>query len=99
MRGRQKMSIPGFQAEATIYRSSVIYQGLWASATAARSNVDPQLGPRLGTGGGGDNGGGICSPGCLPPCEGDINSTTGCSQECIAKNCNHYQGACRGCSD
>jgi len=93
------ISLPGFRAEATIYRSSVIYQGVWAAAAAARSGVDPQLGPRLGTGGGGDDGGGVCSPGCLPPCDGDINSPTGCSQECIAKNCNHFQQSCRGCAN
>src|SRR6516225_5767416 len=89
------MSVPGFRAEATIYRSTITYQVARASGEAGGSGVEPvQLMPRLPV----DGDGGICAPFC-EPCESDIGSATGCSQTCTAKNCNEFKRSCRGCSN
>lgn len=85
------MSIPGFEAEATIYRSRIAYQAAWASAEPAGSGFDGVT-PMLG------GNGGICNPFC-ELCESDINSRTGCSQSCTAKNCNEYTRPCTGCAN
>src|SRR5271165_6234377 len=91
------MSLPGFSAEVAIYRSTFTYQVGWASGEAAQSGVERgQVVPTIPVGGGG--GGGFCNAGC-ELCESDINSRTGCSQSCIAKNCNEYTKPCRGCSN
>jgi hypothetical protein len=86
------MSMPGFSAEATIYRSTMIYQAAWASGEAAGSGVDPanfiSMLPN----------GGICAPVC-DPCDSDVHSRTGCSQTCTARDCTEFTRLCHGCSN
>ena len=87
------MSIPGFRAETTIYRSKITYQAAWASGEAVGSGVGPgQIVPMLPVNGG------ICIPFC-DLCESDASSRTGCSQTCTARNCNEFTRSCRGCSN
>jgi stigma-specific protein Stig1 len=87
------MRMPGFTAEATIYRSTNTYQAAWASAEAAGSGVDPmQVIPMLPVDGG------ICTPFC-DLCESDVTSPTGCSHTCTAKNCNEFKTSCHPCSN
>lgn len=89
------MRVPGFDAESTIYKSALTYQGAWTWGEATGSSVGPsQLTDRLGVGGGA----GFCTPFC-DLCESDVGSPTGCSKECTAKNCNEYTASCRGCSN
>src|SRR5215472_17167729 len=83
------MRVPGFGAEATIYKSQIAYQAVWASGEA--TGLDTAM-PMLSVGEG------ICQPFC-ELCESDINSRTGCSQSCTAKNCNEYTRPCTGCSN
>ena len=85
------MNIPGFQAEATIYRSRIAYQAAWASRETAGSGFDRVI-PMAPVGGD------ICNPFC-EICESDISSRTGCSQSCTARNCNEYTRSCTGCSN
>jgi len=86
------MKMPGFRAEASIYRSIITYHGVWVSGEKVGSGADPaQVIPMLPAGG-------ICAPFC-DICESDINSRTGCSQSCTARNCNEYTRSCTGCSN
>ena len=86
------MSIPGFLAEATIYRSRIAYQAAWASGETAGSGFDRVI-PMAPVGGE------ICNAFCEKTCESDIKSRTGCSQSCTAKDCNEYTRPCTGCSN
>jgi hypothetical protein len=91
-----EMSIPGFRADAAIYRSRNSYQTAWAPG-AAVFGVDPgQVIPAAPVVGG--SGSGFCIPFC-EPCESDISTRTGCSQSCTAKNCNEFTRTCTGCSN
>jgi hypothetical protein len=82
------MSVPGFRAEATIYRSTIPYQAALASGEAAGSVANPvQLIPML-----------LCTPFC-DECVSDVHSRTGCSQTCIAGNCNEFTTSCHGCAN
>ena len=89
------MSIPGFKGEASMYRSAIKYQLVWAAGETLGSGIySGQIIPSLPVGG--DTG--ICAPFC-EICESDIASRTGCSQSCTAKNCNEYTRSCTGCSN
>jgi len=89
------MRMPGFRAEVTIYRSTFTYQVGWAWGEGTRSGGEPgQVVPMVPVGGGE----GFCNAGC-EICESDINSRTGCSQSCTAKNCHEYTKPCTGCSN
>jgi len=91
------MSLPGFSAEVAIYRRTFTYQAGWGPAQTTRLGAETgRIVPMIPGGGGG--GGGFCNPGC-ETCESDGSSPTGCSQSCIAKNCNEYTRSCRGCSN
>ena len=91
------MILPGFAADATIYRSVLSYRVAWIGEKATgfgeeSGQLTPQLPRPLPDG----DGSGICASGCLN-CESDINSPSGCSQECIARNCNEFKRSCTGC--
>lgn len=94
------MNLPGFRAEASIYTSVLSYRLAWMGDGGSHFHHEiGQLVPQLPSGSQPDgNGDGVCVTGCLD-CESDINSPTGCSKECIARNCNHFQRSCTGCEN
>lgn len=87
------MSIPGFRAEVTIYRSSITYRAAWTSGEALGLGVDPQFIAALERGG-------AVFPAACTACSSDISFPTGCSKECFDKFGNSTgQQACSGCAN
>lgn len=85
------MSLPGFTAEATLYRSTANYQVAWASGETASSDLDP-VQPTLLSGR-------YCEPRPLGPCESNLGSATGCAQKWLATDCGYSFAPCVGCSN
>ena len=85
------MGVPGFSAEATIYRSVVAYQAAWACGEAAGSHIDSVQAMRLGPGN--------CRPVPLGQCVTDVGFPTGCSQLWLNFDCSESKRSCSSCSE
>jgi hypothetical protein len=84
------MNLPGYRAEASIYRSINSYCVSWTSRHTDSSLGDPgRVIPMIGQ----------CTPFCENLCESDINSPTGCSKTCTLADCSERQRSCTGCSN
>src|SRR6516162_5719203 len=82
---RYEMNMPGFAADASIYRTSENYfltSGM-ADLGAMRVGVAPSIGQ--------------CPVGC-GPCVADVDSRTGCSITCQRADCETFTRQCTGCS-
>lgn len=84
------MSVPGFRAEATIYRSTIAYQSVWGRAVTSGSDADPVRPTRSADGR-------ICEPNCTS-CVSTVDSPTGCIMRCLTLDCEEGYVPCRGCA-
>ncbi len=79
------MNIPGFAADASLYRTSERY--VLAAGVANTQAGLAQLIPSIGK----------CPVGC-GPCVADSDFSTGCSRTCQRADCSTSTIQCKGCS-
>jgi hypothetical protein len=88
------MNLPGFSADASLYKTSGHYRLSASAASMATVRIGlAQVRPPLPDG---FPDGQFCRPGC-GPCVPDPDSATGCSRTCITPNCNDFTRPCTGC--
>ena len=79
------MKLPGFFADAAVYRSSLHYRSVSGSSAGVPGfSPEAQIYPA------------VCSPYC-GPCLPDDSSSTGCTKTCRTTACEDFDLPCRGC--
>src|SRR6516225_6521007 len=91
----RKMNMPGFAADASLYRTSQHY--FVTSGMAGFAARPWGLAPSLMPSPDGFPDGQFCHPGC-GSCVEDTDSPTGCSRTCINAQCDDTTRPCKGCS-
>ena len=89
------MNIPGFAADASLYRTSKHYSLTAGMAGLAAMRIG--LAPSLAASSDGLPDGQFCQVGC-GHCVEDIDSPTGCSITCQRADCETFTRQCTGCS-
>ena len=89
------MNIPGFTADASLYRTSKHYFLTAGMAGLAAMRIG--LAPSLAASSDGLPDGQFCQVGC-GHCVEDIDSPTGCSITCQRADCETFTRQCTGCS-
>jgi hypothetical protein len=83
------MNMPGFNGDASLYKSAIHYRlaAQWGDTAKAFVDMARVI-----------NGGSACRPGCAR-CLSDISSPTGCSTTCQTAQCEPIDKPCRGCAN
>ena len=89
------MNMPGFAADASLYRTSQHY--FLTAGMAGLATMRMGLASSMQPSPDGFPDGQFCHPGC-GPCVEDTDSSTGCSRTCINAQCDDHTIQCTGCS-
>jgi hypothetical protein len=81
------VNVPGFSADASLYKSRARYR------TADQSGYDSGSAVTMAI-----RGGGFCIPRC-GPCTSSLGFPTGCGQSCLTNTCDNKEQSCSGCSN